>query len=367
MITLTHQLKHAFAKAGLKVDLTLTPDKLSHTSKDIKVFPDQTNDPQQAYKDLLKNIEESPQIKTLDLSQNETLLQVVEDKVGLDSFLSLSPLKSIRSLNLSNCGLRHIPDLTSFRFLENVDLSNNSLASCRDLQNSNLRSLNIEGNPIEDVTINPNKSPSLETLTIGSSNTRFISFDLIRKMGDEVLQLNVSERYRDNLLLPTPDIIRSPIKLQSFLRSPRIDLRHIPDIQLRNDALTKWIQNTAHSYHELDLSNQREIFEFTGITGLHFVLALENVCNIRVLSLRNCGLTTIPNIEHLKSLQSFDISVNNITEVNAQSSSIEKIDLSLNPIVVLDINLQNFPSLTEITVGILCYSIHIICIFEEYV
>ena len=202
-MSLTNQMKHAFAKAGLKVDLTLTPDKLSHSSKDIKVFSDQTNDPQQAYKDLLQTIEDALEIETLDLSHNESLLQVVEAKVGLDSLLSLSSLKSIRSLDLSNCSLRELPDLASLRFLEIVDLSNNLLTSCRDLENSNLRSLNIEGNPIEDVTINPDKSLSLVTLTIGSPNTRFISLDLIRKMRDEILELNVSKRYHDNLSCPS--------------------------------------------------------------------------------------------------------------------------------------------------------------------
>ena len=217
--SLTNQLKHAFAKAGLKVPLTFTPDKMSHSSKGIKVFPDQTNDPQQAYKDLLKDIEEALEIETLDLSQNESLLQVVEAKVGLNSLLSSSSLKSIRSLNLSNCGLTHLPDLTSLRFLETVDLSNNSLTSCRDLVNSNLRSLNIEGNPIEEVTINPDKFTSLVTLTIGSSKTRFISFDLIRKMSDEVLELNVSKCYHDNLLLPPSAVFGDRQRLGCYMEA----------------------------------------------------------------------------------------------------------------------------------------------------
>ena len=327
-IILKDQLKNAFMKAGLKVNLTLTPNTSSDPSKDIRLSLDQTNSLLQAYQHLLINIEKLRQVGLLDPSKKTPQLWVEE---RLNSLLSL---RFFRLLYSSNSGLTNHPGLTSLS-LETLNVSDHCL-SIWDFENSRLRFLSLEGNPIEDVNINIHTLPSFLKSTTGFFPPKFFSLDTIRKLGDEVLKLHVIKHFRDSCMLQPLDI------------STIIDLRHSIDVQSRNFTLTKWLQNTVHSYQELDLSNQREILEFT---ALEFLFTLPSVSNIRILILRNCELTNIPNIEHLKSLQSLDVSENYITEVNAQSASLETVDLRQNPIVFLDINPHNFPRLMKITAG----------------
>ena len=348
-ISLTNQLKHAFAKASLKVPLTFTPDKMSHSSKGIKVFLDQTSDPQQACKDLLKDIEEALEIETLDLSHNETLLHVVEAKVGLNSLLSLSSLKSIRSLNLSNCSLRDLPDLACLQFLETVDLSNNSLTSCWDLENSHLRSLNIEGNPIEDVTINPNKFPSLEKLTIGSLVSRFISFDLIRKMNDEVLELNVSERYHDNLLLPPPAaVFGDRQKLECYMEAPETYMIYISDIDDRIRALQWLLMQNFKSFETFSLDGQPEL-----VRDNPLVLSYVSLQNITALDISKCYLSQCPHLNYLHGLRSLDISDNCIMTLSEieKCRFLEHLNIVGNPIDVIDCETGLFETLKTLKLG----------------
>ena len=96
--------------------------------------------------------------------------------------------ETLQSLQLVDCNLKFAFDLSNLPNLVELDVSQNKINSLQQFnKNSSLISLNIQRNPLEDVGINMKNFVQLRILKIGSSTTKYVSFNLLRRMADELL------------------------------------------------------------------------------------------------------------------------------------------------------------------------------------
>jgi Leucine-rich repeat (LRR) protein len=114
----------------------------------------------------LNGIQHSPQIKYLNLSQNEFLTDIkaiqnltslqtlkMEGCLRVQNWEYLKSLTQLQILSLSGCGLKKIYFLNSHNQLTSLDCSDNNLTEISFLfQLQNLTELNLSGNKIENLT-----------------------------------------------------------------------------------------------------------------------------------------------------------------------------------------------------------------------
>ena len=294
----------------------------------------------------------------LDLSeQGEIFGDMPKDDVT--AVLESDCLQHLRHLKLKNCDLRNLPKLKIFDSLETLDISDNFLDTFDLYSDSEtqLRHLNIDGNPLERIEIDVENLPHLEVLKCGSVSTKYISIPILERHL-RGMSLEIEQKYRASLLLPSYNVIENDL-VHAFIANPEKYSSQISDLSERINVLM-WYRKDQESFR---LTGQKDLCMEE--SSLKKLLNEPNLARIKRLSLDKCGLTSLPNVKHLKNLEVLDISENAISDGSMNykilPESLLDLDIAGNPIEILEVDaevLQSWKARDEKTLKFRCGSRH---------
>ena len=138
-----------------------------------------------------------------------------------------------------------------------------------------------------------------------------------------------------------------------YLKEPEKYLVHV-DGKLLAQAV-EWLFNEADfNFKELDLSGQEGIFKLSTSELPGNALHGKNLRNVTLLNVSNCHLddSILSELKHLPDLQTLLISDNDLTDVSTlEHPKLTNIDVTGNPVPVIDIDFEQCPGLVKINVG----------------
>ncbi len=317
-----------------------------------------TKGSQDYYEALMWSYGENGQTcEEIDLSNHKDLIEAVGLE-GLQKLLNQPNARKAKVLNLSNCGLKSVPDLSGMPQLEEVDLSFNSVTSAEMLENSTLVKLHLQGNDMPTLDIKYDKVSSLKYITIGSPETKAISFQLISKfIAGDIKEFIVPENeMQSTLLFPTYHLLTGNIEdLKAFMDSKEISLDHIKDVSKQYEALELTVKNRPNGFEHLSLRNQQHLCTTENLPKLQALLNDKSIIqSITKLTLSGCHISkeTMPNIEILTKLKILDLDNNAIDDLNVlKNKSLEELHVKENPIKGLPNDLPYLPKLKALYIG----------------
>ena len=287
----------------------------------------------------------------VDLSGNH-----VEDKLdSIGDSSSSYHVQSLSCLNLSQCGLKHLPGLTNLVELTELNVSGNQINSLHSLESRSLKTLILVDNPFPVLNFSPDKLPSLNNVMFGSETSHFVCFSVLEKVSNRKLKLEVTESCKQKILIPLPHTLSDMEKLEKYLKNKELHLSQFntgdPEIQMK---CLEWLTGDGVlNYASLNLANETRFcasFEMSEIED-----ALSRLQNVKKLVLSKCSLCTIPDIRYLSQLKILDLENNNIdTFDNVSSDSVQEIKLQGNPIVGFDFDTKFLPNLKNLKMGSCC-------------
>ncbi len=290
-------------------------------------------------------------------------------KNKLPCVLSHRNLQKVETLKLKSCGLQEFLSLENFPCLKELNIAENDIKSAHIPQNHlRLEILKMSGNPIQIIDTQFSALPNLKKIIIGSKVTRYLSKDLLKRtLGDVVvtdgtngievrlskLSIDVPEsdgnRYRKALQLPTHSVMIDKSLLAEFIENPEKSLSKLPDIKERLDALDWLVENFKAASTSFDLSHQDALCSKLGTAKLSE--SIQNMPRLKILILRKCKLTTIPNISQLNYLETLDMSFNSIDDISDSIGHDTLSTLKIHGNLLRNIELEMFPGLTSLTCG----------------
>ena len=286
-------------------------------------------------------------ITNLDMCDQEGVTSYIGMN-GLEFLFKHHSLKSVASINLSDCRLESLPDWGELRYLKNADVSGNKLVKIP--RSDSLENLNISRNHIISLSLSEVDFPKLSHVTVGSEELQLIQFDTVIRIVDEGrFELRVVEEFRNQLIFPP--LFRGNFDPSQYIKEPEKYLHKI-EILKRRQA-TDWLMSAADfTFTRLDLSKQSGLFGFYTPKEFCELFKNPNVKNIKTLYLNHCQLSMIPNIEYLVQLERLDMVDNYLTDVSTlQNEQLKYLDLRRNPIDLVHIDCQKCPNLIELKVG----------------
>ena len=250
----------------------------------------------------------------------------------------ISKFVTIRELNLSNCGLRCIPDIKKLVNLKTLVLTGNFIEKFGDIVSESVICIDFEGNPILGYDFDDVNLPGLRHLTIGSPKTKYISLDTLRIVLNRQLVLQVSEENRNFLVFPTADCLVDHRRMSEFVQNAKFDMTEI----LAENQLEAfdWALQHSGTFISLKLNDMGQSGKcFDCINRLHEIPSL---VQLKELSLENCNLEILPDVSLLNKLEVLDVSQNRIEEVKSTfiPKTLKKLHIQENPILCLDIDLD---------------------------
>lgn len=267
---------------------------------------------------------------------------------------------------LANCGLSQFASLNWLPDLKHLNLSGNTNPSLKYHMNRiltetfskphPLETLDLSYHPLEEIHVNRMSFPSLRHLVCGSSETHFISFDLLVAVSERKLRIVVLDEFKSNLLYPVSQLLKDPDSLSQHLNDKILNLGRIRHVQQRQKTFY-WLLRQNRSYDSLVLSGQQDFCK------LHFssILKHPSLSDIRSLYLNNCGLDNLEfrkvNFTAFTNLELLDISNNNkLTEIFttlSEHKKLEKLIFDGNHLETVEIQScrKKFPKLKYIQAG----------------
>ena len=292
--------------------------------------------------------------KTFSLAGQADLRTI--DKFNLDNILESECLHEITLLDLSRLELSICPNLSHVEKLERLILEGNKISNLKEIDKESLVELNVVDNPIKEIHWEDDAFKNLDSIHIGSPETKFISHAVLERKINNNLDIKVAEKYRSNLMCPPYTYFTTPGKLQLYFKNPETVLA---DLQTEfGDTVTlgvlKWIIGKSHhNFESLDLSKRAELFLGETYDKTMKFLGKNKLSNLSQLCLQSCGLTFIPILDNLPSLEELDLSFNLITESSKllQLPKLKQLNLTGNEIKCVDLNLNSFKVLKELYCG----------------
>ena len=286
------------------------------------------------------------EFKTLDLSDETDLCESVD---LFEIFVSNQCLKNLTKINLSSSGLELMPQMTSLLALKSLDISNNRLknftaAYCPEKVEEPF----IQGNAISYIDIDCDKFSELATLQCGSRSTGLISSQILDKWYNSKLNLIIPSEYEKYLIMPPTMVIKEKERVLKYLQNPERYLMLISGIEKKSSALS-WLFNSKkpHLSDSLDFTSQMWIFE-NEIDVIKI-----NLRHIHSLKLNGCGIREIPQFGSMSGLKCLNLHDNQIKKVPelVNAPLLEILDVTENPIVVIDFSPDTFPELRQLSMG----------------
>lgn len=243
-------------------------------------------------------------------------INISANPVTATSFGVLPRIQNLKSIALRRCQLKSIPDpILRCVLLEELDVSQNSkislstsLATLRNLHSLYMSECDLEGSTLPVGILN---LPALQQLDISSNQ---FSFERAEFFGKKIPVTLHTLQLRDLNLYAVPQSVASLTKLHT------LDLAQNPIVTL--DVLAgRLIRRLSRSANgSLYLPNGsvgKDSTSDSGVVSLSKVSKIGRITNIeqpvplKRLSLRACGLRTVPKYFHkLSSLEELDLSEN---------------------------------------------------------
>ncbi len=339
-----YQDKLVFPTHTILTDKRALKEFLRNPERELDKFPEE-----ERVKQLLLILQFKQDPESFDLSKH-----VYGSFENLEFILKQARLLGMKTLALNSCVLSTLPDLTKFAKLEELQINDNMLNTI-DFETlpTNLKRLSVVNNPWKVVNYDPSKFPQLQKITCGSQTTRYISFHLLEKVRQNELHIDCDETYKARLIMPTFDVLKNPIQLGEYVVRPDLHVCRVaaqtgPDI---HDAID-WMLSDEQGrtfYTDFSLSGieHPEMLDFQ-------VFKQKSLKSVKNLSLANCSLENVPELDSLSMLQTLDLQNNHLDSLSTQRfDNVTKLWLTGNPID-LDVEFslkQSFPSLKVLKFG----------------
>ena len=267
-------------------------------------------------------------------------------------------------LNLADCALEEIPNLTNLENLQALDLSHNKISHIVGLDKlTNLQSLNLRSNQLTCIE-GLDKLTNLQSLNLWNNQlTRIEGLDKLTNL--QSLDLSGNQITSVEGLDKLTNLQSLDLRSNQLTRIEGLDkLTNLQSLNLWNNQLTR-IEglDKLTNLQSLDLSGN----QITSIEGLDkltnlqsldlwnnqltHIEGLDKLDNLQSLELSDNQLTRIEGLDKLDNLQSLDLRSNQITSIEGLDKlcQLERLDLSDNKLSVI----ENLPqtSLKELKVG----------------
>ena len=279
---------------------------------------------------------------------------ICEDHNVLNSLLDSPKLSCIKHLNLSDCGLWTLPDLTHFKHLVTLNFSFNRINTIDyKLIPDSVVKLTVTGNSIEVLNVNFQTHTKLTSIEAGSDHLRFLPSNVLTKYCDGDFKVTIKEKIP--LLLPPWEVFNKPSSIEQYLNQPEYFLRYIIDVKDQQKALTWLVESDGQAFNkEFTLSDQYQVCSAFGFAKLVKMFEHPAFKTLKRLSLDGCGLNEVPGLSNLTQLKVLNLTQNNISAIqqNLQLKQVEELYIDQNPVVTVDFELlQTFPSLKVLKLG----------------
>ena len=248
----------------------------------------------------------------LDLSNQVTTEDA--DLNYIPRLLSSQNISNVRTLILENCHINKLPDFSSLKLLQVLNLDNNGINDLSVLKSSSLKGISICENPILEISFEENNCPALIKVDCGSRITKFIAFDVleavIRKEGK--LSISVIDDYKENMLIPPLEVLENIQSLKNYMESTTFSVKVFAH-KINKDmaeTLSLVLKREQRNLVSFDMSKQSSAYSYISPFGLQIILSQKALENIEKVYLDFCDLIEIPNMGELKQLSHLDITGN---------------------------------------------------------
>ena len=265
-----------------------------------------------------------------------------QTSTGFMSYLGIPMFVNLQTLDLSNVGLESIPDVAHFQNLVTYVLNDNNISSNgNQFLHTNLRCLEIAGNPIQKVDFDvTNKVKHLVSITLGSKTTKFIGGSILDKAtkSDKGLHIKVSQ-HGEKLIVPLAHIVQplpckelgksslenrvsSTRKIMSkkaqlkkvfeYIRSMKEEAYIPPDTAATpNDVAMGYHHiftevNPSLKMRSVKLTGHKDMCNTLQLEGLETLINVTQLSNIRKLSINKCDVPELPNLANFGQLEFLD-------------------------------------------------------------
>ena len=261
---------------------------------------------------------------------------------------SSKTFRKVLSLTLDNCGIHELPIISGIETLKHLSLSDNHLYEFPVFQMPTVQSLDVKGNPIEEIDFDIDAFPQLTTLTFGSEKTRFITVRVLNQFRIGKLNLFVPEEYRGHLLQPQWNDVEECIG--RYLSSNSLDVSHIMSNGAKWEVIWWQLEKNEKIRTMLEFSNQADFCQYLGHHRLNQVFQHPALLFLTDLNISYCELNFLPEWDMLTNLRYADLSGNNLSTV-PKSSSLRVLDITKNSIRKVFFHEFSFPKLLSVTAG----------------
>ena len=190
----------------------------------------------------------------------------------------------------------------------------------------------------------------LESVKIWVPCTKYVSSRVLEAA--QRISLDASDDYRDNLLLPTWDIIANGSDaIVPYVDCPVLRASHIVYPVQRLDALWWQINKGESTFSVINFSHDESFCKHIIEDGLSNIFSHPSLTlSVTEINLSNCGLETLPEWNSMKSLKIANLSCNKLKSV-PESSTLMSLHVVDNDMRVLSLERRMFPNLINIEAG----------------
>ena len=260
-------------------------------------------------------IEYGPNLSELDISGIKVTLDQIQCTLLIDK------LRTIETLNLSNCSLSEWPlVINQLSCLKCLNLSRNTNLNSKGLpllELPKLEELNITHCPINSLSIHPMTSKSSKLLIIiGSKETRYITMSLLNRIQTGKVKLEVIEDFRKQLMFPPFKCFENLNELSKFIEHPEKELLLLENTEKTIKTLTWMLSSENSTLQSLNLSGYSAIYDMYRDKWLKEVLSSPQIPTVTTLNLSGCNLKHVPDLKFLQNLEKLDLSYNALKEID---------------------------------------------------
>ena len=271
----------------------------------------------------------------------------------------------LKELYLKDCGLTRMFSLRYVPTLRELDIRENNIDSMRQFYDVDkahpLEKLSIIGNPIEEINIKVNCFERLKELQVGSKVTKYINFNVLKRVAAGFLSIDVPKVCQKYLLLCPFNILESgKFAIEKFLTDTEVNLSYISRTMDRYNALL-WLFDQKDKIETLNFSGYKE---FCNDANVHLPELFDHhrLRDVKTVFLDHCELKEIPILsKSLQNLKVLYLNNNQLTGIQSQidvtlfqsNPNLEKLYVDSNPIEKIHISSpsDNFPKLEVLQVG----------------
>ena len=282
----------------------------------------------------------------------------------LEYYLSHDTMKEINELKMNNCNLKTTPTLHTLTKLTRIEFQGNCLKELPCLKS--LEWLDVSGNPVV-FNCSPNPCPKLKEIVIGCSKPMCLDFSFLKDMVQNSVTITVPTcEYQDSIMMPPYKVLDDKDKLIQYLTHPE-EFLELVDQDKVVDAF-QWLANeSGFTFSSFTADKMHNILRHDSIL-LAGVLKQKSLSFIQTLNLNNCNLLQIPHVTHLKHLVTLNVNNNVIESLTMlESSSLRELSVVKNPIIFVDINMNNCNQLRKAYHWLLQNQVHLyICLEKSF-